>query len=125
MKRRFLLIIARLKKNYTADFMAEKLGITRNQYSNIENGHTQILKKQHIEKVATLLDIPTELIDTTEDKFIFNNSYVVLIQGENNTQTNNFSNDQLLKIIEQQQEAIKQQQDFIKQILNEMKQHYL
>lgn len=115
MKRRFMLIIARLKKNYTTDYMAEQLGITRSQYSSIENGHTQILKKQHLQKMSELLDIPIEIIELTEDKIVIKDSIGVLYGGENNTQTNHFANEQLMKVIEQQQATLEQQQKTIQQ----------
>lgn len=62
-----------------------------------------------------MLDIPEELIEMTEDKFVFHNSTVGLVQGENSIQTNHFAKDQLMKVIEQQQATLEQQQKTIQQ----------
>ena len=70
MKRKLLLIFARLKKNYTTDYMAKELGITRKQYSSIENGHTVNVKDYHKDIIANLLEIDKSFLDIDEGNII-------------------------------------------------------
>jgi transcriptional regulator with XRE-family HTH domain len=53
-------------RNYSQEYIAEKLGITQNAYSRIENNQTR-LTAERLEKLAAILDIsPLELLSERE-----------------------------------------------------------
>jgi transcriptional regulator with XRE-family HTH domain len=53
-------------RNYSQEYIAEKLGITQNAYSRIENNQTKITAER-LEKLATILNIPPmELLSDKE-----------------------------------------------------------
>ena len=53
-------------RNYSQEYIAEKLGITQNAYSRIENNQTR-LTADRLEKLAIILDIsPLELLSERE-----------------------------------------------------------
>ena len=53
-------------RNYSQEYIAEKLGITQNAYSRIENNQTKITAER-LEKIATILNIaPMELLSDKE-----------------------------------------------------------
>lgn len=58
MKRKYLETLRRVRreKNFSQEFMAEKLDITQKAYSDIENGKTT-LKNDNILKLANILDL--------------------------------------------------------------------
>lgn len=114
MKRKLLLIFARLKKNYTTDYMAKELGITRKQYSSLENGHIVKIKEELKEVISKLLDIDTSLLDIDEGNIIItgNKNNGFQIADYNNTQKQ-MTIQLLLKQIEMQQNIIQKQQEQI------------
>ena len=57
-------------RNYTQQYLADKLDISQNAYSKIENGTTK-LTIDRLEQVAKLLDVPVESILSNE-KQVFN-----------------------------------------------------
>jgi transcriptional regulator with XRE-family HTH domain len=63
MRIRYLLKNYRLEKNYTQQHMAETLQMSRQQYSNIENGITNKISSENKQKLSELLDIPENLIE--------------------------------------------------------------
>jgi transcriptional regulator with XRE-family HTH domain len=119
MKRRFILIIARLKKNFTTRYMADQLGITRTQYSRIENGHTQILKQEHVDKVASLLDISSDHIDLDEEKFVIGDTLRMSI-SKKRTKKYHSSNIKLLKKIKRLEKTIHIQKEMIHQFVQKL-----
>src|ERR1700760_503447 len=53
-------------RNYSQEYIAEKLGITQNAYSRIENNQTR-LTTERLEKLAVILEIcPLELLSEKE-----------------------------------------------------------
>jgi transcriptional regulator with XRE-family HTH domain len=53
-------------RNYSQEYIAEKLGITQNAYSRIENNQTR-LTADRLEKLAVILEIsPLELLSEKE-----------------------------------------------------------
>jgi transcriptional regulator with XRE-family HTH domain len=53
-------------RNYSQEYIAEKLGITQNAYSRIENNQTR-LTAERLEKLAIILEIsPLELLSEKE-----------------------------------------------------------
>jgi transcriptional regulator with XRE-family HTH domain len=117
MKRKLLLIFARLKKNYTTDYMAKELGITRKQYSSLENGHIVNIKEELKEVISKLLDIDTSLLDIDEGNIIItgNKNNGFQIADYNNTQKQ-MTIQLLLKQIEMQQNIIQKQQEQIHEL---------
>ena len=57
-------------RNFTQQYLADKLDISQNAYSKIENGTTK-LTIDRLEQVANLLDVPIESILSSE-KQVFN-----------------------------------------------------
>lgn len=47
----------REQKNYTQDYVAEKLGVSQNAYSRLENGQIK-LSVEKAEKLSTILEAP-------------------------------------------------------------------
>jgi transcriptional regulator with XRE-family HTH domain len=47
---------ARLEKEYTQDYLGEKLGMSQKSYHRIENGHSQ-LKVETLLKLSTILEV--------------------------------------------------------------------
>lgn len=58
MKRKCLETLRKVRreKNFSQDYMAEKLGITQKAYSDLENGKTT-LKNDIVVKLANILDL--------------------------------------------------------------------
>ena len=58
-------------RNYSQEYIAEKLGITQNAYSRIENNQTR-LTADRLEKLAAILEItPMELLSEREPVIYF------------------------------------------------------
>jgi|694.fasta_scaffold102715_2 transcriptional regulator with XRE-family HTH domain len=124
MKRKLLLIFARLKKNYTTDYMAKELGITRKQYSSIENGHTVNIKEDLKEVISILLDIDTTLLDIDEGNIIIsgNKNNGFQIADYKNVQ-NQMTIQLLMKQLEMQQKIIQKQQEQIQDLTTHVEKH--
>jgi transcriptional regulator with XRE-family HTH domain len=60
-------------RNYTQDYMSEKLGISQNTYSKIETGHTK-LDTERLKDIAKILEVPVESI-LNDELNVFNNNY--------------------------------------------------
>jgi transcriptional regulator with XRE-family HTH domain len=61
-------------RNYSQEYLAEKLGITQNAYSRIENDQTRITTDR-LAKLATILNVPsTELLSDKEPVLQFSDS---------------------------------------------------
>ncbi|HEY4063906.1 MAG TPA: helix-turn-helix transcriptional regulator [Puia sp.] len=61
-------------RNYSQEYIAEKLGITQNTYSRIENNQTKITAER-LSKLATILNIPPlELLSEKEPVIHFSES---------------------------------------------------
>ena len=59
-------------KGYSQEYMAEKIGISRGTYSNMETNEKS-LTFEGIEKIATVLDVsPLDLLNFS-DRLVFNN----------------------------------------------------
>lgn len=57
-------------RNYTQQFMADKLELSQNAYCKVENGTTK-LTIDRLEEIAKILDVPVENILSSE-KQVFN-----------------------------------------------------
>jgi transcriptional regulator with XRE-family HTH domain len=63
-------------RNYSQEYIAEKLGITQNAYSRIENNQTR-LTAERLEKLAVILGItPMELLSEKEPVISFSDAPV-------------------------------------------------
>jgi transcriptional regulator with XRE-family HTH domain len=63
-------------RNYSQEYIAEKLGITQNAYSRIENNQTR-LTAERLEKLAVILEItPMELLSEKEPTICFSDAPV-------------------------------------------------
>jgi transcriptional regulator with XRE-family HTH domain len=61
-------------RNYSQEYIAEKLGITQNAYSRIENNQTK-LTTERLEKLAIILNVPPqELLSDKEPVIQFSGS---------------------------------------------------
>ena len=77
-------------KNYTQDYMSDKLGISQNTYSKIESGQSK-LDTDRLKQISEILQVPVESILDDTPTFNFNNShnnsfyagYVLNLQEEN------------------------------------------
>lgn len=61
-------------KNYTQDYMADKLGLSQNSYSRIETGQTK-LDVDRLREISKLLDVPVEgVLNDEANVFNFTNN---------------------------------------------------
>ncbi|MBL7711996.1 MAG: helix-turn-helix transcriptional regulator [Chitinophagaceae bacterium] len=63
MMARFQLKNFRLLKNYTQQYMADQLSISRQQYCKIENGKAEALSAGQKKTISELLDLPEDQVD--------------------------------------------------------------
>lgn len=59
-------------RNYSQEYVAEKLGITQNTYSRIENNQTKITAER-LHQIAQVLQVPVTELISKEDPVIFLN----------------------------------------------------
>ncbi len=98
----------RSRIGYTAEAMANSLGISRTAYSQLENGHTEITLTR-IEAIAEICAVPmSELIPNINSNYQVSNG-----SGDNyntsNTVNNNFfdnTEDKLKSIVESLQNSL-------------------
>ena len=77
-------------KNYTQEYMGDKLGMSQNNYSKLETGQTKI-DTDRLKKISEVLEVPVETILDDSQNITFNNSnnynffagYVLNLQEEN------------------------------------------
>ncbi|TAE72078.1 MAG: XRE family transcriptional regulator [Bacteroidetes bacterium] len=86
-------------KRLTQQDMAEKLNMSDNAYSKIEQGKTQI-SVERLKKIAKVLDMEKQDIENFEEKMIFN-------KIENGTNTNFGNGINLSENFEKEREAYK------------------
>jgi len=68
-------------KNYTQEYMAEKLDISQNTYSKIENGGIK-LTVDRLKQISDILETPVEeLINGENQVFNFHNSNIEKFYG--------------------------------------------
>lgn len=58
-------------KNFSQEYVANKLSISQSAYSNIENGKTSITN-ENLTDIATILDVTPEVIEGFNDQVVFN-----------------------------------------------------
>lgn len=88
----------RALQGFSQQEMAEKLNLSPNAYSKVEQGRTDITPDR-LQKIADILDMKVEDIKSIEEEIVFNNI-------ENGTNTN-FGNFNLAENFEKEREAYK------------------
>jgi len=95
-------------RNYTQQHMADKLDISQNAYSKIENGTTK-LTTDRLEVIAKVLDVPVESILNSE-KQVFNleNNHIEKFYGyiENLHEENKEILQKQIEFLQQQNEKL-------------------
>lgn len=80
-------------RNFTQEFMADKLGIAPASYSRIENGQTK-MDFSRLQEIALILDVDPFTLMSFDESFVFNscqqsgkiiNQYIGLAETERNT----------------------------------------
>lgn len=61
----------RLSRNYSQQYLAQKIGVTQKAYSKIESEETK-LGVDTLKKIASILDVPIESFFDTKNKPIIN-----------------------------------------------------
>jgi len=59
-------------KNYTQEYMADRLGINQSGYSRLENDTSDISLSQ-LDKISEIFNMKTEDLLTFDEKIVFNN----------------------------------------------------
>lgn len=62
-------------RNFTQQYLADKLEISQNAYSKIENGSTK-LTIERLEQIAQLLDVPFDTVLSEKSLFNFENNTI-------------------------------------------------
>lgn len=69
-------------KNFTQEHIAEKLGISQNSYSRLEN-ETVKISTDRLKEIAQILDVPAEyLINTEAPVYNFSNNASIRYAGQ-------------------------------------------
>lgn len=87
-------------KNYTQEYIADRLGITQAGYSKIENGKTAISYKK-LEKIARILEVSLQDIVYFEGHQYFRNikgNYSDNVSINTNNGNNNYSDNKVEKL---------------------------
>ena len=102
-------------RNYTQTHLADKLNISQNAYSKIENG-TSKLTTDRLEQLAKILDVPVEsMLNSERQIFNFDNSPIEKFYGyiENLHEENKEVIQKTMNILEQQSQFLKQQNEIL------------
>lgn len=104
-------------KNYTQEYMADKLKMARETYGKIERGELG-LKVETIFNIATLLEVSvTRILDFDPQQFFNHSNNNSLINGSN-SQIHPPAQDDLLKVISQTFKMLQEQHTAIMDALN-------
>ena len=90
-------------RNFTQQYLADKLDISQNAYSKIENGTTK-LTIDRLEQIAKLLDVPVESVLSNEKQ---------VLNVENNTINKFYAH--IENLHEENKEILQQQVEFLQQ----------
>lgn len=101
-------------RNFTQDYMAEKLGLTQSAYSKIESGETDVAYSK-LEKIAELLSLAPEDIIGFNKSLVFN---VMHNQTGNGMVVYRAIPDEEKKLYLDQIELLKQENAHLKDMLN-------
>lgn len=107
-------------KNYTQEYMSERLNISQNTYSKIETGGIK-LTVDRLQQIADILEVPidTIFVDDNNQSFNFNNSHIEKFYGyietlqEDNKELVQMTTSTLIQYLEHLQEENKKLVDII------------
>ncbi len=105
-------------KNYTQEFMADKLDMTQPSYSKIETGETDISYSK-LEKIAEVLQLRPEDIVAFNEHMVFNvmhNQTVNGVHGPNHF----FISEEIKKLHEEQVNSLKTEIAHLKSLLDKV-----
>ena len=103
-------------KNYTQEYMADRLSMSQSNYSRIENNDLDVPFGK-LQQIADVLEIGiTDLIEF-DAKYFFNNVHAQTINGNINNAVN--SNER--KLYEEQITQLKEEVAYLKEIIGLMK----
>jgi transcriptional regulator with XRE-family HTH domain len=109
----------REKKNYSQEYMANKLGMSQNAYSRLESGQTK-LALDRIKSISEILEISFISLLELEDRQVFNIQHNETVNGHVNyhrSQSEKELYDQLLLEKDRRIRLLEHQIDFLYQIL--------
>jgi transcriptional regulator with XRE-family HTH domain len=107
-------------RNFTQEYVAQKLGITQESYSRIE-ANRAALTLQRLDKISEVLEVSVfELMSFDEKNVFFNSS-----ETQNNTSIGVFQESQsekklyerLIEELKKQLERVQQDNDFLKELV--------
>ncbi|TLU99573.1 helix-turn-helix domain-containing protein [Dyadobacter luticola] len=102
-------------KNYTQDYMAQKLEMTQAGYGKLERNESD-LSYQKLEKIAEVLKVSVEDIINFNEKMIFN---VMHNQTGNGYVVNNGLSEQERKLYEQIIQQQKEEIEFLRKFIDQ------
>ena len=103
-------------KNFTQEYMAEKLEISQSNYSRIESDELD-LPLSRLSQIADILEIKLSDLIEFDAKYFFNNVHAQTINGNIN---NNISQNEK-KLYEEQIELLKGEVAYLKEIIELLK----
>lgn len=102
-------------RNYTQEYVADRIGLDQSAYSRLEKGDTKITFDR-LTKIAEVLEVEPEDIDAFDEKQIFNittqnghNGYIINVISENER-----------KLYEDQISTLKEEISHLKGMLDKM-----
>lgn len=101
-------------KNFTQDFMADRLGISQGAYSRMELGESEITYGR-LEKISEILEIKPEDIITFNESMVFNVMHNQT--GNGLVKQNNPPNNKERELYESQITLLKEELEFVKSLL--------
>jgi transcriptional regulator with XRE-family HTH domain len=101
-------------KNFTQDFMADKLGISQGAYSRMELGESAITYGR-LEKISEILELKPEDIITFNESMVFNVMHNQT--GNGLVIQNNPPNNKERELYESQISLLREELEFVKSLL--------
>ncbi len=105
----------RIFKGYSQDYVAKHLGMDQAKYSRMESGNA-VIKNDILERIAEILEVSPEDLNSNEPLIIQNNSSTIGAQGR----FENYYSEQkeiYEKLINSQKEEIERQAKQIEQLM--------
>ncbi len=99
-------------RNYSQDYMADRLGISQVSYSRIEKGQTK-LDMQRMQQIAEILEVDPMMLFNFDESMVLNNCTIA--QGLNHNTYHNYS------LAETERNALLQHIQRLEKELNELR----
>ena len=107
-------------KNFTQEYMAQKLGIAQNSYSRYENPDTDV-KPDLLKQIAEILEVTPEQIEGFDESQIFNNHGTMENSVGFATNANYYSIDpKIEKLYEEHITVLKKQNELLEARITEL-----